>query len=267
VIRMKIPNTLVSKLMKLGFKEYEAKVFLALSILGPSTASQIHEFSGVPRPRVYDVLKELKKKGFLEIQQSSPLIFRVPSIEFVMSQIEKEVIKTIKEVKSEIQKLKLETQVKREVYTLTLYGQKSILIKIKELISNAREVIYVGALDLEFFKPLLNDLRETHRRGVKIRLITLRKNYKSINKLKDFAEVYFVPVSPKNPLGVISLKILKNSKKARSPIGVVNIDGKEVIFIIREATNIGFEIVGIWVGLESVALLQRYLLEGSIGEL
>ncbi len=261
---MKIPITLVEKLTRLGFKEYEAKVFLALTILGPSTASQIHEFSGVPRPRVYDVLKELEKKGFLEAQESSPRIFKVPSIEVVMNHIEKDLINTIYEVKSQIQKLKLETQRRKEIYTLTLYGQKSILIKVKDMITNAKNEISIGVFNIDFFKPFIVELKQAHDRNVKIKLLALRKNYKSLSLFEDFSEVHFVPNTPENLLGLFALKSDIIANKKRRPIGAVNVDGKEVIFILKELLSTEMDFVGVWIGLESIAVLQKYIMEAGI---
>lgn len=65
----------VGNLMRLGLKEYEARIYIALVGLGEATVRRIHEVSGVPRPRVYDVLNELAAKGFVNIRQGTPLMY------------------------------------------------------------------------------------------------------------------------------------------------------------------------------------------------
>jgi len=50
-------------LKKLGFTEYEAKVYLALLSKHPATAYTISKASGVPHSRVYDIARRLIKKG------------------------------------------------------------------------------------------------------------------------------------------------------------------------------------------------------------
>lgn len=45
----------IQNLLHLGLREYEAKIYVALVGLGEANVRRIHELSGVPRPRVYDV--------------------------------------------------------------------------------------------------------------------------------------------------------------------------------------------------------------------
>ena len=69
----------------LGLKGSEARIYVALTGLGEANVRRIHEVSGVPRPRVYDVLKALDEKGFIEIQQGSPLMYRALPPDIVVS--------------------------------------------------------------------------------------------------------------------------------------------------------------------------------------
>ncbi len=55
--------SLLSKLVQIGFTEYEAKVYLALLSLNPATGYQLSKESGVPRSMVYDALKRLHARG------------------------------------------------------------------------------------------------------------------------------------------------------------------------------------------------------------
>jgi len=68
-------DSAIENLARLGLKEYEAKIYVALVGLGETNVRRIHEVSGVPRPRVYDVLNALDQKGFIEIRQGSPLMY------------------------------------------------------------------------------------------------------------------------------------------------------------------------------------------------
>lgn len=74
-------NGTTEHLVQLGLKEYEARVYIALVGLGEANVRRVHEVSGIPRPRVYDVLNALDRKGFVEIRQESPLLYRaVPPV-------------------------------------------------------------------------------------------------------------------------------------------------------------------------------------------
>jgi sugar-specific transcriptional regulator TrmB len=83
-------DQLVPNLMHLGLKEYEARIYVALAALGEANVRRIHEASGVPRPRVYDVLSSLAARGFIDIRQGSPLMYTAVRPDLVISYLEKE---------------------------------------------------------------------------------------------------------------------------------------------------------------------------------
>ena len=93
----------VENLGRLGMKEYEAKIYVALVGLGEANVRRIHEASGVPRPRVYDVLNSLAAKGFISVRQGSPLMYSAVQPDSVVSFLKKDLdaaardsIKTLK---------------------------------------------------------------------------------------------------------------------------------------------------------------------------
>ena len=83
-------DSAVENLVQLGLKEYEAKIYVALVGLGEANVRRIHEVSGVPRPRVYDVLNALDEKGFIEIRQGSPLMYYAVRPDIVVSILKKD---------------------------------------------------------------------------------------------------------------------------------------------------------------------------------
>ena len=80
----------VQDLVRLGLREYEARIYSTLVGLGEAPVRRIHEASGVPRPRVYDVLNALDQKGFIEVRQGSPLMYRAVPPEVVVSFLKKD---------------------------------------------------------------------------------------------------------------------------------------------------------------------------------
>jgi HTH-type transcriptional regulator, sugar sensing transcriptional regulator len=83
-------NQTVENLTRLGLREYEAKIYIALVGLGEANVRRIHEISGVPRPRVYDVLNALAEKGFIEIRQGSPLMYHAVRPDIVVAFLKKD---------------------------------------------------------------------------------------------------------------------------------------------------------------------------------
>lgn len=55
------------QLIELGFAEKEAKVYLALLELGPSTASEVARKAGINRTTGYDILESLSSEGLVSL--------------------------------------------------------------------------------------------------------------------------------------------------------------------------------------------------------
>lgn len=67
---------LTGKLQKLGFTENEAKIYVGLLTLGEATAREIHEFTHVPRPKIYSTLERMSKKKYIKVVGGTPAYFR-----------------------------------------------------------------------------------------------------------------------------------------------------------------------------------------------
>lgn len=69
----------------IGLTMYEAQAYITLTSLISSTASEVSEKSGIPRSKIYDVLKGLIKKNFIEVEDGRPLTYNVKSPVEVLS--------------------------------------------------------------------------------------------------------------------------------------------------------------------------------------
>lgn len=103
-------DTAIQNLGRLGLKEYEAKIYVALVGLGEANVRKIHETSGVPRPRVYDILNSLAEKGFINIRQGSPLMYSAVRPESVVSFLKKDLDDAARDSVKALEALSLDTQ-------------------------------------------------------------------------------------------------------------------------------------------------------------
>ncbi len=69
----------ISVLKGIGLTMYEAQAYVTLTSLISSNAAEISEKSGIPRSKIYDVLKSLVKKNFIEVEEGRPLTYNVKS--------------------------------------------------------------------------------------------------------------------------------------------------------------------------------------------
>lgn len=80
---------LIDRLKTLGFKEYEAKVFLVLLKGSSMSASEIAKEAKIIRNSIYDVLKSFVEKGYCnEIETNSILKYELINPEVILDKIE-----------------------------------------------------------------------------------------------------------------------------------------------------------------------------------
>ena len=103
-------DSVIENLVQLGLKEYEARIYVTLVGLGETNVRRIHEASGVPRPRVYDVLNALGEKGFIEIRQGSPLMYYAVRPDIVVAFLKKDLDTAARESVKTLEALSLDAQ-------------------------------------------------------------------------------------------------------------------------------------------------------------
>ena len=69
----------IKMLKGLGLTMYEAQAYVTLTSLISATATEISEKSEIPRSKIYDVLKKLYEKEYIEIEDGRPLTYNVKS--------------------------------------------------------------------------------------------------------------------------------------------------------------------------------------------
>ena len=60
---------------ELGLTPYESRAYVSLMIYGSMSPSELAQRADIPRPRAYDVLRNLVEKGLLTVQSGKPSIY------------------------------------------------------------------------------------------------------------------------------------------------------------------------------------------------
>lgn len=66
----------LAALRALGLTEYGARAYLALASLGPSPAEDVASAAPVPRTKVYAVLADLARRGWVDVEAGRPRTYR-----------------------------------------------------------------------------------------------------------------------------------------------------------------------------------------------
>lgn len=247
--------TMINKLRKLGLSEYEAKVYVALVGIGKATAREIHEVSGVPRARVYDVLNRLASKGFVDVEDGEPKRFKAVDPRKVIEKLKLELIKAAEECIIELESLRLSKQ--RDFSpALVIRGEWNIFEKIRDAIVEAKEEILILSANLELILSLSDILKESGKKIICV-LPSVSDNLKKKLPNVEFREIVETDELAKGYLE----GIVVDGVKVRMDAFFI-FDSKKSIAVIDE----GGRWVGLFISLPIVAFIQSQALKSRLIE-
>jgi len=145
---MKIPKELDLQLRQLGLSPNEIKVYLLLLNSGSLTAKEISEYAEVPFSKIYIILRNLERKGWVESVYDRPVkyIARAPAeaVRYATENMEKRLENAAEYVANVLQPIYEErTQpVKPDVWIF--HGEKNISMKIIDLMTKARDELLMA---------------------------------------------------------------------------------------------------------------------------
>jgi sugar-specific transcriptional regulator TrmB len=186
----------------ISLNQYESKVYFSLLHAGPTSATEIGSLADIPRPRTYDVLDKLEKKGFISVQPGRPTKFKAidigDAIDFLKDKKKEDFEKSlgeIEEIKAKLSRkvktTKPETKEDADDYVWVMKDRKSLHSKIENLIHSAQDNILIATTDsgldhkLEAFEGAL---RKAKKRGVDIKIVSPLTNSETAKRVAEFAE-------------------------------------------------------------------------------
>ena len=156
-----------NKLNQLGFSQYEISCYLSLVAKHPSNGSQLSRLSGISRSRIYDVLRNMTKRG-LVLEAENGLYVPLPPDE-LMKRLRNQFESNLSILKKQLAEASQETTYE---YIWVIRGYEEVLKKASEMIHSARKELYVRLFP-KAGRILERDLQEATARGVGVRYISM----------------------------------------------------------------------------------------------
>jgi HTH-type transcriptional regulator, sugar sensing transcriptional regulator len=154
---MSINETTRLALHEMGLSAYEIDTYLALLEGGQMTAMEISQQANVPYSKMYEVLNQLKEKGWIKSSESRPYkYYPVPPLEATRStklRLEDKYLSWENAVAETLQPLYEKRELVERPDMLILRGQQAVLSKIEEVFKKASIEIVIAAP--EFAKPVI----------------------------------------------------------------------------------------------------------------
>ena len=226
---------IVPGLRSIGMNEYEANVYSTLVGLQKATARDIHEVSGVPRGRIYEILNDLARRGFIAVEEGSPTSYHVLDIDVVFDRLKEDYVRTLDETREVLKSLSVKPHISPDSFFI-LRSDWAIENHISSLFRRVKKSMVILCYDPEF----------------------LRKHYAAIKPLERKIDLYVVVrerdgyTDIKLPIyearGTV-LELLESSPMNEAAIGLrkdecaILVDGRD-FFVIATAGSRRHAVIG-----------------------
>ena len=136
-------DQIIESLQKLGLTVYEAQVYNTLNNIITSTATEISAKSNVPRSKVYNVLKRLNEKGYIEVEKGRPIKYTVNPANDIFRKEKEKLIKQLNETEKILMN-NYENQISQvEAPMWLIHNQDKIIKRELEIISRTRKTLNI----------------------------------------------------------------------------------------------------------------------------
>ncbi len=234
---------IISLLTSIGLNEYQASAISYLLVLGETKATTLSQSSGIPTARIYDILKDLVKKGLVTKKHGKPQMYRSRPPEEIISILmaiqRNNLRKNIALLES---KAKDFTDIAYRIYlkgskgapTVPLFRAVSVgdssLEETRKLYDVAKEEILIFSKALEYFPLVSENLKAALERGVSIKIILVSPE---VMELKDREKQKIIVESIKRLLGKSVMFRFSDEVPIRGSIVDPNREGR-AIFLVED---------------------------------
>jgi sugar-specific transcriptional regulator TrmB len=172
----------VQSLMKLGLTEYEARIYVVLTKMGPRNASEISFLGKVPRPKTYGAIRGLESKGLLRIVPGKPERYMAVSPNDVLVPLVDKLNKETGECVQVVENLAMAFESSKYVYTEKPYerydlwsvrGRDKVYKRIQDMIGEAKvNVCFTTTTNglVRIYKAHSEVLEKAAERGAKVKV-------------------------------------------------------------------------------------------------
>jgi sugar-specific transcriptional regulator TrmB len=162
-----VPADLIQDFRRLGFTEYEAKIYMQLLMESPATAYEIAKATGVPRPNTYNALESLAKRGAVLPVSENPVRYVAAPPDRHLNNLGRETMAICSTLVKELARLRAPAD---DPYVWNVKGEAAIFQKINTLISQSSRSICVKAA-ADVLRTYADALRTAADRGVDILIV------------------------------------------------------------------------------------------------
>ncbi|MDE4907411.1 hypothetical protein L0665_02090 [Methanogenium marinum] len=163
--RIQADEDLYNRLIECGLREYSAKIYVALFGMGVASATELHEFTKIPRGRVYETLTYLEEKQFVCSSGSNPTMYRVEDIHRTFSVFQNDQTSKSEILYSSLLELDaLHHPVRFPLNMVPILTEEGIEEQFRMMYRRAKSEIVILCNDAELLKRFSGDLHRVRKK-------------------------------------------------------------------------------------------------------
>jgi sugar-specific transcriptional regulator TrmB len=183
-------------LRELGLNAYEVDAYLVLLECGQMTAMEISREAKVPYSKIYEVLNQLKEKGWIRSSETRPFKYHPVSpaeaATYTKQRLEDKYQSWEQTVAETLQPLYEKRDLVERPDILILHGQQAVVTKLEEVVKKASKEVMIAAPT--FAKPIIasaDALLSGLKKTVTVKLMAAGKNsdWSALKKIKGISEL------------------------------------------------------------------------------
>lgn len=241
---MAIDRKSILLLQTLGLTFYEAKAFSALTTTGSTTPFLLAEAAGIPRTKIYEVIRRLEEYKWVVVEKGRPGSVTPLCPREVINERKLALSADIDGMANEFT-MRYEKRMDQESPKVNIIrGIENITMKTIEIMGRAKKDIYsFGSLYFpEDIEPIKMQVLSARRRNVNVRILTDRSiafKDREIDLLKEFSQVV-------DEVRIAPLPFVR----------IVTIDDKEMLMVFSRSEDglaSSENTIAIWISNESIA--------------
>ena len=176
--------SIINKLKEMNFSENEAKIYITLLKYGKSTGYEISKYSGIPRSKIYNHLETMLSRGVIEINSTEKVnLYRAISPDELINLSRKSLNNTLNSFEELVKNIPL---INDDEGIWEIEDYNSLILKFEEIISNAKNSLYIQIWSEELNEDLTNSINKKIEEIEKSVVIVYDKNKKYKTNLKKY---------------------------------------------------------------------------------
>ncbi|NGM69660.1 TrmB family transcriptional regulator [Natronolimnobius sp. AArcel1] len=160
-------DTLIDTLEEAGLSPYQADAFVTLLELGSASATDVAQASSVPDPRIYDVLRGLEEKGYIETYEQDSLHARAHDPADVLEDLRSQANR-FENAAEEIEDRWNRPDIEEHAVSIVKRFD-TVLTRADELIRTAENQVQIGLTPAQYTE-LADALEVAHNDGVNVKI-------------------------------------------------------------------------------------------------